>query len=72
MDEVLNQSRLGNAAQKMKEGALEMKSAVVQQSGEVFQQAVDQTEAAIKEYPHRSVLIAFGVGALLGALIFRR
>jgi len=63
---------MSDAAHKIREGAVELKSAVVKQGSESLTQACEQTEAAIKEYPYRSVLIAFGVGALIGAVMFRK
>jgi ElaB/YqjD/DUF883 family membrane-anchored ribosome-binding protein len=72
MTEVMQKPAIANATQKLREGASELKSAVVEQGSEAFQKCYDTTEASIKEYPYRSVLIAFGVGAILGALLFRR
>ena len=72
MTEVLNKPAISNATQKIREGAGELKTAVVEQSSEAFQKACEQTEATIKEYPYRSMLVAFGAGAILGALLFRR
>ena len=63
---------ISHAAQNLRDGALEMKSAVVQHGTEAIQKACEQTEATIKAYPYKSVLIAFGVGVALGALVLRR
>ncbi len=63
---------MSDAAQKIREGAVELKSAVVKQGSESLTHACETTEATIKEYPYRSVLIAFGVGALIGAVMFRK
>jgi len=63
---------MSDAAQKIREGAVELKTAVVKQGSESLSTACEQTEAVIKEYPYKSVLIAFGVGALLGAVMFRK
>lgn len=72
MTEVLDRSAISHAAQKMRDGAVEMKSAVVEQGSDVLERACEQTESAIKAYPYRSVLIAFGVGALVGTFLMRR
>lgn len=72
MTEVMQKPAIANATQKLREGAVELKSAVVEKGSEAFQHACEQTEATIKEYPYRSMLVAFGAGAILGALLFRR
>jgi ElaB/YqjD/DUF883 family membrane-anchored ribosome-binding protein len=63
---------INEAAQKIKEGAVELKHAVVVQGTDSLDKACKETEATIKANPYRSVLVAFGVGALLGAVFFRR
>lgn len=63
---------ISHAAQNLHDGAIEMKSAVVEQGSQAIQRACEQTEATIKAYPYKSVLIAFGVGVALGALVLRR
>lgn len=79
MNSVANTAEFSNAAHKIKEGAVELKQAVVEQGKiavehgqESLEKACKQTETAIKANPYRSVAIAFGVGALLGAFMFRR
>jgi ElaB/YqjD/DUF883 family membrane-anchored ribosome-binding protein len=79
MSSVVHTAEFSNAASKMKEGAVEMKQAAVEQGKHLVEQgqeslekACKQTETAIKANPYRSVAIAFGVGALLGAFMFRR
>jgi ElaB/YqjD/DUF883 family membrane-anchored ribosome-binding protein len=67
-----HKQEIGNAAHKVKEGAMELKDAVVQQSSETLEKACKETETVIKANPYRSVLIAFGIGALMGAVMFRR
>ena len=61
-----------SAAQKMKSGATEFKDAVVDQSSEMWNKYTCQTESMIRENPYRSVLIAFGLGALAGLFLLRR
>ncbi len=63
---------VSNAAQKMKEGAVELKSAVLETGADILEKACVETESFIKANPYRAVLIAFGVGALAGLLICRR
>lgn len=72
MTDVMQKPAISNAAQKLRDGAVEMKSAVVEQGSEAIQKCCEQTEATIKAYPYKSVLIAFGVGVALGALVLRR
>ena len=72
MTEVIDKNSISNAAQKMRDGAVDMKEAVVEQGSDALERACEHTEAAITEYPYRSVLISFGVGALVGAFLFRR
>lgn len=62
----------GSAAQKMKEGAVEIKNVVFEQGAESIDKYCKATEDVIKSNPYRSVLVAFGVGAALGLLLSRR
>ncbi|HLX62221.1 MAG TPA: hypothetical protein VKX17_13150 [Planctomycetota bacterium] len=72
MTDVTARPAIANATQKIKEGAVELKSAVVDGSTEAFQKCYDTTESKIRSAPYTSVMIAFGIGAVLGALLFRR
>ncbi len=72
MEGIAHNCEIGSAAHKIKEGAVELKNAVVQQGSESLGKACQETETIIKANPYRSVLVAFGVGALLGAVLFRR
>jgi len=63
---------ISHAAQNLRDGAIEMKSAVVEHGTQAIQRVCEQSEATIKAYPYRSVLIAFGAGVALGALVLRR
>ncbi|HLX61961.1 MAG TPA: hypothetical protein VKX17_11830 [Planctomycetota bacterium] len=72
MTDEMQKPAISNAAQKLREGAIEMKSAIVDKGSDVIQKVCEQTEATIKAYPYKSVLIAFGVGVALGALVLRR
>ena len=71
VDQVSNPA-MGKAADKMKEGAVEFKEAFANTTAETWQGYCHETENMIKANPYRSVLTAFGIGALLGVLLFRR
>jgi ElaB/YqjD/DUF883 family membrane-anchored ribosome-binding protein len=68
----LMQPTVGHGARTMKEGALELKDAVVNTTTRTATQCRNSTEKMIKSAPYKSVLIAFGIGALASALLFRR
>lgn len=68
----LNAPSISDGAQKIREGAVELKSAVVEQGTASLTHACEATKAEIKANPYRSMLIAFGVGALLGVVLSRR
>ena len=72
MVEQVSNPAMSSAAQKMKEGATEFKDAFANSASETWQQYCQQTEDMIKANPYRSLAVAFGVGALLGVLLFRR
>jgi len=72
MVEQVSNPAMGRAADKMKEGAEEFKEALTRTESETWQQYRQETENMIKANPYRSVLAAFGIGALLGVLMFRR
>jgi ElaB/YqjD/DUF883 family membrane-anchored ribosome-binding protein len=65
-------SAISDAAAKVQSSAIELKDAVVEHGSEAVKRACDATEETIKTNPYSSVLVAFGVGALLGVLLFRR
>lgn len=60
------------AANKVKEGVMEMKDAVATQTSQALGNCTDGAQNLIKSAPYKSVLIAFGIGALVSALVFRR
>ena len=60
------------ATNKVKEGVLELKDAVAAQTADAINTCCDGTRDLIKSRPYTSVLIAFGVGALVAAVIFGR
>ena len=60
-----------HATKQMKSGAVELKDAVVTQSNEMFNRCWDDTESLIRENPYRSVLVAFGLGAIVSLILFR-
>jgi ElaB/YqjD/DUF883 family membrane-anchored ribosome-binding protein len=68
----LTRPTVAEATKKMKEGAKDLKQAVKTQTTETWNQYCDDTRSMIKSAPYKSVLIAFGVGALASALLFRR
>jgi ElaB/YqjD/DUF883 family membrane-anchored ribosome-binding protein len=61
-----------DAAKAVYERGGEAAKAVYEKSGEVAKQAHQKGEATIKAHPYTSVLVAFGVGALLGVALSRR
>jgi ElaB/YqjD/DUF883 family membrane-anchored ribosome-binding protein len=61
-----------SATEKMKSGATEFKDAVANQSSEMWNNYRSQTEVKIRDNPYRSVLIAFGLGALAGLFFLRK
>ncbi len=65
-------SDVGAAAQKIKEGAVEFHSALVDHGQEKFEALCKSADETICANPYRSVAIAFGIGALLGIVIFRK
>lgn len=58
-------------AVELKDAAIEKGSHVVKRGHQAALKVCDDTEGMIKEYPFRSVLIAFGVGAVIGAILMR-
>ncbi len=71
MDEVQS-SDVSAAAQKIKEGASELKSAVMDQGTEQFETICKSADEIIRANPYRSVLLAFGIGTLAGIFLFKR
>ena len=71
MIETANPS-MAQAAGKIKEGAAELSGAAYASANEKLKQACSQTKEVIKENPYTSIAVAFGVGAILGALLSRR
>lgn len=63
---------MGEAARKVRDGAVEFTGAAVGTANETLKSACAQSKEVIKDNPYTSVLVAFGVGAVLGALIARR
>ena len=58
------------AANKVKEGVVELKDAVTAQTSDALNACCETTRDMIKSRPYTSVLVAFGLGALAAALIF--
>ena len=74
-----NSATMGGAARKVREGAMEFSSAAVEQAkcaAEAAQEKLKDVHAqgteVIKSNPYTSVLVAFGVGAVLGVLLTRQ
>jgi ElaB/YqjD/DUF883 family membrane-anchored ribosome-binding protein len=63
---------ISSAAQKIHDGAMDMKAAVVERGNAALHQACCGTEATIKANPYTSLLVALGVGVVIGAVILRR
>lgn len=72
MVEQLQEASIGASTEKMREGAHELKQAVTDMASQKFGEYSKQANTLVQENPLTSLAIAFGVGALLGALIFRR
>ena len=65
----MNQPTLKRGAASIKEGAQELKDAVVAKSSDAFDSCYSSTEGMIKNNPMSSVAVAFGIGVAAGALI---
>ena len=63
---------VGGATEKMKEGARELGQAMQEKVMSQIEECQAETSNLIKENPYKSLLIAFGVGALFGMLMLRR
>lgn len=72
MVEQVREQTIGSATEKMKEGAQEFKEALASSARGTLEQYRDDATHLIQDNPYRSVLIAFGVGALFGMLMLRR
>ncbi|MEI6235895.1 MAG: hypothetical protein WCT04_22800 [Planctomycetota bacterium] len=72
MTDHIENCEIANAAQKMRDGATEMGSAVATRTHTIINDSCKDTEDMIKAQPYKSVLLALGVGMALGAWIFRR
>ena len=78
MDSV-NNATMSNAARKVRDGAVEFSGAAVDSAKSVADAAHAklkdchaQGTEVIKANPYTSVLVAFGVGAVLGVMLSRR
>ena len=72
MAEHIENRDIANAAQKMRDGASEMGTAVASRTQTIISDTCNDTEDMIKAQPYKSVLLALGVGMALGAWVFRR
>lgn len=64
--------QISAGAQELKDVALEQGAAALEKGSEAIQELRETTEDAIAKHPYQSLLIAFGVGALLGAVLTRK
>lgn len=64
--------QISAGAQELKDAALEQGAAVLEKGSEAVQELRETTEDTIAKHPYQSLLIAFGVGALLGAVLTRK
>ena len=72
MVETTNNPSLSDSAGKVRDGAVEFAGAAVDTAKEKMSEACSQTQEVIKENPYTSVLVAFGIGAILGVVLSRR
>ena len=68
----MREHTVSSATEKMKEGAQEFKEAVTSGARGKFDDYKNEATQMIQENPYRSVLIAFGLGALVGMMMLRR
>jgi ElaB/YqjD/DUF883 family membrane-anchored ribosome-binding protein len=68
----MREHTVSSATEKMKEGAQEFKEAVKTEARGKFDEYKEEATTMIQENPYRSVLIAFGLGALIGMMMIRR
>ena len=59
-------------AVEARDAAMQTGTKVAQRSADLFHECCDETEAMIKSHPMQSLLIAGGVGFILGAMLLRR
>lgn len=71
MNELFEPS-VSHATRTMKDGVSEMKDAVVDKTTRAARHCRNGSENMIKRAPYASVVVAFGIGALASALLFRR
>ncbi|HYG76545.1 MAG TPA: DUF883 C-terminal domain-containing protein [Planctomycetota bacterium] len=72
MVEHVQEHTIGASTEKMKEGAQEFTQAVKETAKNSFDEYCEQGASMIQSSPYKSVLIAFGIGAVLGMLMLRR
>jgi len=72
MTDHIQNSDIGDAVQKISDGACDMQSAVASQANSACEKAQYETVTAIQTNPFQSMLIAMGVGIVVGALVSRR
>ena len=71
MDEVQT-SDVSAAAAKIKEGAAELHSAVMDHGQEKFERLCKAADETVRENPYGTLAVASGLGALIGVLLARR
>jgi ElaB/YqjD/DUF883 family membrane-anchored ribosome-binding protein len=66
------QQDMSAATEKMKEGAYEFKEAVSGQAAETYEEYKERGAEMIRTNPYTSLLVAFGIGTLIGMFLLRK
>ena len=61
-----------NKANEIKDAAVKTGAEYVQRGADSIKQCCEDTEAMVRTHPFQSLLVAVGVGALVGAILTRR
>lgn len=64
--------KIQDGATQIQDGAVEFKDAVLSKGSEMISNCRGNSENLIRNNPYRSVMIAFGVGALASLLLLPR
>jgi hypothetical protein len=72
MTDIIHTQAISDAAQKIGDGAYEMKAAVVDCGADAIQNVCLETERTLKANLFHTVLVAVSVGFILGAWVCRR
>ena len=60
---------LGDAARKVKDGVMELKSAAYEKSAQALEDYAASTDRFVHDKPYHSALIAFAFGAICGTCL---